>query len=853
MSECVSRRRDPLPITCIMYRRNENLPQTINIVRAHTHNLKDVTVQIPLRKQVAIAGVSGSGKSSLAMGVLYAEGSRRYLEGLSAFTRRKLHQMERADAEKIEFLPPALALRQRPPMLGRRSTVGTVTEIYNLLRLMFSRLGTHQCPKGHRVNPSLTAILNEECVCPECGMSFPLPSAETFSFNSALGACPVCGGLGERAEVDPALVIADPNKTIRQGAVASWRAAGRGYTVRLVAQLGVRIDVPWKELSKKEQEIVLRGKQTKRPLTFHNRETGEEYPITFTYDNAVEAVRQSLAGDRNQTRYARMKKFLSVRPCEHCHGTRLRPEALLTRLGGLSIAEAAALTINELKHFTDELPNHLESPLRPVAEKLAEGMRREIDPMLELGIGYLTLDRSGGTLSTGERQRLELLNMAKSHSTGILYVLDEPSVGLHPANVAGLQRIMRRMVTNGNSLVVVDHNLEIIRGADYMIEMGPQAGERGGQVVAEGTPNQVAHMPNSVTGNYLSRRQMVHGRKQRSIKQNHSFVEISVHDLHNLHDVTACFPLNRMTAVTGVSGAGKTALIQGALVPAIRTHLNKTSLPTYVDHLTGAAEIRRILVVDAAPIGRNARSTPATYTGIFDLIRNLFAQASAEAGRKWDAGYFSFNVKGGRCAVCEGKGEMALDMQYLPEQRVRCPHCGGTRYEPETLTINVRGKSIADVLEMNIDEAAGFFADVPGLVEPLRLLQSVGLGYLRLGEPTPGLSGGEAQRMKLAGELQKHHQGTLYILDEPSTGLHPQNIEMLLGVLDRLMAEDSTVILIDHDPDLIANCDYVVDLGPGGGPSGGKVVAEGTPEQVAKISESLTGNYLANRMRMVSK
>ncbi|MCO7126914.1 excinuclease ABC subunit UvrA [Sporolactobacillus shoreicorticis] len=848
-------RRDVIrcPLRLLMHLRKENLPQTINIDHACTHNLKDVTVQIPLRQQVVIAGVSGSGKSSLAMGVLYAEGSRRYLEGLSAFTRRKLHQMERADAEKIEFLPPALALRQRPPLLGRRSTVGTITEIYNLLRLMFSRLGTHQCPNGHRVPPSLTAILNEACVCPECSASFPLPSAEAFSFNSALGACPVCGGLGERAEVDPALVIADANKTIRQGAVASWRAAGRGYTVRLVAQLGVRIDVPWRELSDKEREIVLHGKQTKRPLTFHNRETGEEYPITFTYDNAVEAVRQLLAGDRNQTRYARMKKFLSVRRCDHCHGIRLRPEALLTRLCGLSIAEAAALTIDELKNFTDDLSNYLEASLQPVAKKLAEEMRREIAPILELEIGYLTLDRSGATLSTGERQRLELLNMSKSHSTGILYVLDEPSVGLHPANVAGLQRVMRRMVTNGNSLVVVDHNLEIIRGADYMIEMGPQAGEQGGQVVAEGTPNQVAHMPDSLTGNYLSGRRVVHGRKRRSIKRNQSFVEISVHDLHNLHDVTARFPLNRMTAVTGVSGAGKTAMVQGALVPAIRAHLNKTDLPISVSHLAGATEIRRILIVDAAPIGRNARSTPATYTGIFDLIRALYAKAAAEAGKKWAAGYFSFNVKGGRCPVCEGRGEMALDMQYLPEQRVCCPHCGGTRYEQETLTVKIHGKSIADVLAMNIDEAAAFFANVPELAEPLRLLQSVGLGYLRLGESTPGLSGGEAQRMKLAGELQKHHPGTLYVLDEPSTGLHPQNIETLLGVLDRLMAEDSTVILIDHDPDLIANCDYVVDLGPGGGPFGGKIVAEGTPEQVAKNSQSLTGRYLMNRIRTGSK
>lgn len=837
----------------MMHEYNENLPQTIDIYHACTQNLKNVTVHIPLRKQVAIAGVSGSGKSSLAMGVLYAEGSRRYLEGLSAFARRKMHQMERADVEKIDFLPPALALRQRPALLGRRSTVGTVTEIYNLLRLMFSRLGTQCCPNGHYVEPTLEAILNETCVCPECGRSFPLPSAETFSFNSALGACPACGGLGERSEVDPALVISDPNKTIRQGAVASWRAAGRGYTIRLVAQMGVNIDVPWKQLSEREQAIVLHGKQTKRPLTFHNRETGEEYPITFTFDNAVEAVRQALKDDRNQTKYVRMKKFLSVRPCDCCYGTRLRPESLRTRLCGLSIAEAARLSMDDLERFAEQLLSQVNASIRPVAEKLAKALHRELAPMQELGIGYLTLDRPGGTLSTGERQRLELLGMAKSHSTGILYVLDEPSVGLHPANVAGLQNIMRRMVANGNSLIVVDHNLEIIRGSDYMIEMGPEAGERGGCVVAEGTPQQVAKMENSLTGAYLSGRRIVRGRERRPVLDDQNFLKIKVSSLHNLHDVTAHFPLNRMTAVTGVSGAGKTALVLESLVPAIRAKLNHVNLPLNVTELKGHAQINRVLVVDAAPIGRNARSTPATYTGIFDDIRTVFAKASADSGKNWDAGHFSFNVKGGRCDMCEGRGEMALDMQYLPEQRVRCPHCGGTRYEPETLEITFRGKTIADVLAMNVDEALEFFKDLPGLNESLQLLQSVGLGYLRLGEPTPGLSGGEAQRMKLAGELKRRHSGTLYVLDEPSTGLHAYNIETLLGVLDRLMTADSTVILIDHDPDLIAKCDYIIDLGPGGGPSGGTIVAEGTPEQVSENANSITGKYLAKQVRRTTK
>jgi excinuclease ABC subunit A len=443
--------------------------------------------------------------------------------------------------------------------------------------------------------------------------------------------------------------------------------------------------------------------------------------------------------------------------------------------------------------------------------------------------------------------------MAKSHSTGILYVLDEPSVGLHPANVTGLQNIMQRMVVNGNSLIVVDHNLELIRGSDHMIEMGPEAGERGGRVVAEGTPQQVAKMENSLTGAYLSGRRIVRGRERRSVLDDQNFLKIKVSSLHNLHDVIAQFPLHWMTAVTGVSGAGKTALVLESLVPAIRAKLNHANLPSNVAELKGNGQIKRVLVVDAAPIGRNARSTPATYTGIFDDIRTVFAKASVYFGENWDAGHFSFNVKGGRCEVCEGRGEMTLDMQYLPEQRVRCPHCGGTRYEAETLDITFRGKTIADVLAMNVDEALVFFKDLPRLTESLQLLQGVGLGYLRLGEPTPGLSGGEAQRMKLAGELKRHHSGTLYVLDEPSTGLHAHNIETLLGVLDQLMAEDSTVILIDHDPDLIANCDYVIDLGPGGGPSGGTIVAEGTPEQVSENANSITGEYLAKRFRRSTK
>ncbi|WP_353949296.1 excinuclease ABC subunit UvrA [Sporolactobacillus sp. Y61] len=825
-------------------------PENIEIYHARTHNLKDVSLHIPLHRQVAITGVSGSGKSSLAMGVLYSEGSRRYLEGLSAFARRKIHQAERADVERIDFLPPALALRQRPPVPGRRSTVGTMTELYNLVRLIYSRLGTHRCPRGHQVPPSMKAIFDETCVCPVCGAHFNLPSAESFSFNSAEGACPDCGGLGERAEVDPTLVVPDPELTLEQGAVASWRAAGRGYTVRLAALLGVRLDVPWKKLTDHERDIVLNGPETRRPLIFHNRKTGEEYPITFTYDNAVEAVRKSLAGDRNQTRYARMRKFLSVRPCETCGGLRLRREALQTTVAGKSIAEVTGMSLSRLDQLAAALPEALPVSVREVAGKLSAGLRDGLKPLLDLGVGYLTLDRQGNTLSTGERQRLELSMMAGGRSTGVLYILDEPSVGLHPANVDGLKQLMRKMVANGNSLIVVDHNLDIIRNGDYMIEMGPGAGDRGGTVVARGTPHEIAGEGRTLTGRYLSGSRKVIVRQPQPVSAKDEWLRIAVRSRHNLHHLTAGFPLRRMTAVTGVSGAGKTALVFDCLVPALKKALGRKNPPDFIESLKGFEHIRRVVRVDATPIGRNARSTPATYTGLFDGIRRLFAGTDAARKRHWSSSMFSFNVKGGRCEACEGRGEMLLDMQYLPEQRVRCPHCNGTRYRPETLEVKYKGKSIADVLRMSVDEALRFFTDQPDLADQLETLHDVGLGYLLLGEATPGLSGGEAQRIKLAGELKRRHTDTLYVLDEPSTGLHVHDIEVLLGVLDKLMQLGATIILIDHDPDVIANCDYVLDLGPGGGSKGGRIIAEGTPAQVAASPASLTGKYLPGHGRL---
>jgi excinuclease ABC subunit A len=821
-------------------------PEAILVRGARVNNLVDVSVDVPLGRFVALTGLSGSGKSSLAMDVLYAEGYHRFLDALSTYTRRRIGQSERPDVDRIDFLPATLALRQRPPVPGRRSTVGTMTEVLNVLRLMFSRLGSHVCPNGHRLPPSLETSMAEWRDCPVCRVHFLLPSAESFAFNT-LGACTRCGGLGTTEEVDEHALVPDPGKTLDEGAVAPWRLAARSFMPQVAAALGVRTDVPFERLTPEEQDTVLHGPATRRKIIVTSK-AGRSVEINALFENAQAAVENSLASSSSEKGRERLRRFITTNPCPVCHGTRLQAVALTSLLDGRDIAEASTLTLAELATWGTTLTGKLPHEMHDLSRRLTSELEDTIRPLLRLGLDYLTLDRPGATLSTGERQRIQLTSTLQTLSTGLLYVLDEPSIGLHPANVDGLRAVVRGLVDNGNSVVMVDHDVDLIRDADHLIEMGPGAGREGGTVVVQGTADDLANDPRSVTGPYLSGRAEITAREPRPVEPSGPHLELAVSDFYTLHDVTARIPVNRLTLITGVSGSGKTALILDSLVPALRAAESGETPPDHVRKLDRAG-IRRVVEVDATPIGRNARSTPATYTGTFDGIRALFAASPQARERSWDAGRFSYNVKTGQCPHCEGLGQITLDVQYLPDMTLRCPVCDGTRYTPETQEVTVNGLSIADVLRLTVTDAAERFATHDRIAAPLRALDEVGLGYLRLGEPTPTLSGGEAQRMRLSSGLRRTQRNTLYVFDEPTTGLHPRDVRTLLEVLDRLLTAGATVIAIDHDLDMITNADHIIDMGPGGGPQGGRIIAEGTPADITATPHSLTGNHLARRAR----
>ena len=805
-----------------------------------------------------MVGVSGSGKTSLAIGTLYAEGMQRFLESLSTYSRRRLTQAQRPDVDRIEHLPPALALRQRPPVPGPRSTVGTMSEVLNVLRLMVSRLGTHLCPNGHRVAPS-TATLSEEITCPVCGARFTHPSAESFAFNS-YGACPACAGLGVRSEVDVATLVPDQDKTIADGAVLPWNSGGRRLSMYAAAELGVRLDVPYASLTDHERDIVLHGAPVRQPVTLRSGRNARTVQLSVNYDNAVAAVERSLRSDNERTRRL-VQRFLITRVCSVCHGTRLRPEALASQLGGRNIAEISALTLGELRDFAAGQPAGLPAELTRLTTGLLAELNGRLMPLLDVGLAYLTLDRAGASLSTGERQRIELTSTVRASTTGMLYVLDEPSVGLHPSNVAGLRKTLAALAGNGNSVVVVEHEREIIRSADWVIELGPAAGTGGGTVIAQGTPGQLETDPHSVIGPFLAGAAAVtRDRPERPGPAGQIVVEVG--DLYNLHDVTAAFPVGRLTALAGPSGAGKTALILDSLIPAARAlltgsgltgtglpgpGLTGTGLPGHVRRLD-LGGIRQVVQVDASPIGQNTRSTPATYSGAFDQIRRVFAESGYARQRRWKPGHFSFNTRAGQCPACLGLGHIDLDVQYLPDITVQCPTCHGARFNDATLAAAVDGMTIADVLGLTVDDALERFAGRVPVAAALRPVSDVGLGYLRLGEPTPSLSGGESQRLRIASRLRSSQRGALYVFDEPSTGLHPLDVATLVGVFDRLLAAGATIIVIDHDLDLLAAADHLIDMGPGGGPDGGRILAAGPPEQVARTPGSATGPWLAEHL-----
>ncbi|HMG65514.1 MAG TPA: excinuclease ABC subunit UvrA, partial [Streptosporangiaceae bacterium] len=793
--------------------RSASLPRAIEVRGARHNNLRDVDVDVPLWRTVAVVGVSGSGKTSLAIGTLYAEGMHRFLEALSTYSRRRLSQAQRPAVDRIDHLPPALALRQRPPVPGPRSTVGTMTEVLNILRLMMSRLGAHRCPNGHHVPPSV-ATQQMEITCPVCGAHFEAPSAESFAFNS-YGACPACDGLGVRTEVDASTLVPDPGKSIDDGAVLPWNLGARRLYRYAAAELGVRTDVPYRSLTKRERDIVLHGPQVEQPVSFPSGRAGRIVHLNVNYENAISAVERAQRSDNERTR-AQVRRFLIVRTCSVCHGTRLRPEALSSLLGGRNLAEISALRLDELRSFAAGLPGGLPGELAPLTAGLAGELDRGLAPLLDVGLGYLQLDRAGATLSAGERQRIELTATVRASTTGMLYVLDEPSVGLHPSNVVGLRETIAALAANGNTVVVVEHERDLITAADWIIELGPAAGAHGGTIIAQGTPGELAADPRSVIGPFLAGTAAVR-RAHPAPPGPGGEITIEVGDLYNLRDVKAAFPLHRLTALAGPSGAGKTALVLDSLVPAAQAQLGGRPPPGHVRSLD-LGGIRQVVQIDASPIGQNARSTPATYSGAFDAIRRLYAGAPAARRRKWQPGHFSFNTREGQCPTCRGLGSIDLDVQYLPDINVECPTCHGARFNDATLGVRVDGRTIADVLGLTVHDALGAFAEQAPVAAALRPVDEVGLGYLRLGEPTPSLSGGEAQRLRIASRLRSSQRGVLYIFDEPSTGLHPLDVGTLVGVLDRLLDAGATVIVIDHDLDLLAAADYLIDMGPGGGP-----------------------------------
>ena len=822
-------------------------PDRIEVRGARVHNLKNIDASIPLNRLVGIAGVSGSGKSSLALGVLYAEGSRRYLEALSTYTRRRLTQAGRASVDEVLHVPAALALHQRPSVPGVRSTFGTSTELLNSLRLLFSRAGSHVCPNGHRVPPTLNVAAERPIACPVCGVEFFGPGAEDLAFNSG-GACPECDGTGIVRTVDLDSLVPDEGLTIDEGAVAPWSTLMWDLMKQVAREMGVRTDVPFNQLTPAERDIVFSGPAEKKHILYKAKKTDTFAELDFTYYNAVYTVENALAKVKDEKGLGRVARFLKQGVCPVCHGTRLSPEARLPQVAGIDLAEASAKTLDELVAWTDAVPDGLAPEMRPMAHNIVESFQHTARRLVDLGLGYLALDRAGSTLSTGERQRVQLARAVRNRTTGVLYVLDEPSIGLHPSNIDGLVEVMRDLLADGNSVVMVDHDTRILAAADWLVEMGPGAGADGGRIVAQGTLAEVEANPASLIGGFLSGEETVRVRERVPAADvfAHGSIELATEALHTVKPLEVAVPRGRLTAVTGVSGSGKSSLVTDTLAPALANRVNHAHRRTGAyKKITGLDKIDKVINIDQSPIGRTPRSNPATYIGLWDDIRALFASTQESKARGYSPGRFSFNVNGGRCEACKGDGQIKIEMHFLPDIYVPCEVCGGDRYNRETLQVTYRGKNIAEVLDMTVEDALAFFENIPGIKRKLQTLFDVGLGYIRLGQPATTLSGGEAQRVKLASELQRRQTGkTFYILDEPTTGLHFEDVRQLLIVLQRLVDAGNTVLVIEHNLDVIKCADRIVDLGPEGGERGGTVVAQGTPEEVAQVEGSYTGAFV---------
>lgn len=816
---------------------------------AKVHNLKNIDVDIPLGKIVGVAGVSGSGKSSLALGVLYAEGSRRYLEALSAYTRRRLTQASKAAVDEVLYVPAALALHQRPGVPGIRSTFGTGTELLNSLRLMYSRLASHRCPNGHYLQPTLAVAAGKELVCPVCGEHFYAPSAEELSFNSQ-GACKTCGGTGRVRSVDISTLVPDDSLTIDGGAVAPWNSLMWSLMTDVCREMGVRTDVPFRELTDREKDIVYHGPAVKKRIFYKAKNSNQAGELDFTYYNAIYTVENALGKVKDEKGMKRVEKFLKEDTCPDCGGSRLSPAARRRKLRGISIDKACQMTLTDLVKWVRGVPATLPEEMGPMANSICEAFESTAKRLMDLGLGYLTLDRSASTLSTGERQRMQLARAVRNRTTGVLYVLDEPSIGLHPANIVGLTGVMKDLIADGNSVILVDHDTQILKQADWIVEMGPEAGAKGGYIMAQGTVPDIEANRLSKIGGFLSGR--TNTKVRQAAKKEKLFekgeIRLSTSQIHTVKPLEVAIPKGRLTVVTGVSGSGKTTMVLESLIPALQAKIDGTPLPAHIKSIS-ARGIEHIKLIDATPIGINIRSTVATYAGVHDELRKLFAKTEAAKAAGYKASDFSYNTGSLRCSGCDGTGIVSLDVQFLPDVNVPCPNCHGSRYGKSAGEIKLTNKagesmSMPELMDADVNTAADFCKDMKAVSQKLNVLKQLGLGYLTLGEETPGLSGGEAQRLKLASEIGKTQNDSVFVFDEPSIGLHPADVQVLLRVFASLLDSGATVIVIEHDLDVIRNGDFVIDMGPGGGEAGGQIVAAGTPEEIKKNPGSITGRYL---------
>lgn len=827
----------------------ENEPKKIVVRGANVHNLKNINVDVPLHQIVGIAGVSGSGKSSLALGVLYAEGSRRYLESLSTYTRRRMTGAAKAKVDEVLYVPAALALHQRPGIPGIRSTFGTGTELLNSLRLMYSRLASHRCPNGHYVPPTLKVAAEQEILCPECGAKVQAPSAEELAFNSQ-GACPNCGGTGSVRTVDIDSLVPDDSISIDDGAVAPWNSLMWSLMTDVCREMGVRTDVPFRELTEREKDIVYHGPAEKKHILYKAKKSNQAGELDFTYYNAIYTVENALAKVKDEKGMKRVEKFLKEEVCPACGGSRISEAARAPRLRGIGLDEACKMTLGELVDWVAGVPDSLPEEMRPMAEAICESFQTVARRLMDLGLSYLSLDRVASTLSTGERQRMQLARAVRNRTTGVLYVLDEPSIGLHPSNIQGLNAVMHDLVADGNSVLLVDHDTQILSESDWIIEMGPEAGAGGGYVIAQGDIPQIIANPDSMIGPFLARKADMRVREQARAEEKFDFgtLHLSTDAIHTVKPLEVDIPKGRLTVVTGVSGSGKTTMVLESLIPGLEASLQGATLPAHVKQIS-AEGITHVKLIDASPIGINVRSTVATYANVHDELRKIYAKTpdAKEAGYK--AGDFSYNIGKLRCPVCDGTGQISLDVQFLPDVDVPCPECNGSRYGKEAWQIGYETKqgakySLPQLMDMDVNTALEAAAEWKVVRQRLQVLKNLGLGYLTLGEETPSLSGGEAQRLKLASEMGKGQADSVFVFDEPTIGLHPLDVQTLLGVFQALVDQGATVLVIEHDLDVIRNADYVIDMGPGGGAAGGRVVAVGTPKQIAANKDSITGKYI---------